>query len=208
MLNSDTINDDVVGTYTLAEILYKKMGNLNRYLKSNVPKLREELESVVELQMLPTFESDGSFVMRRYKGRRKKYDTMGWPRFGKPEEYLTIEPEKEYIVMFPNQNEVENKFKVTLHMKDKLSGMDTLRLINPVIDFGFGKLSSEVEAKNPTYIFTKKYNRSDYDLGKNTVVEMGKYSFNSIFNEPYNGEGTCDFQLDIKMDGNIIEDHF
>ncbi|MCT4632135.1 MAG: hypothetical protein N4A76_05290, partial [Firmicutes bacterium] len=62
MLNSDTINDDAVGTYTLAEILYKKMGNLNRYLKSNVPKLREELESVVELQMLPTFESDGSFV--------------------------------------------------------------------------------------------------------------------------------------------------
>ncbi|MCT4631341.1 MAG: hypothetical protein N4A76_01225, partial [Firmicutes bacterium] len=62
MLNSDTINDDAVGTYSLAEILYKKMGNLNRYLKSNVPKLREELESVVELQMLPTFESDGSFV--------------------------------------------------------------------------------------------------------------------------------------------------
>lgn len=80
MLNSDTINDDAIGTYTLAEILYKKMGNLNRYLKSNVTKLREELESVVELQMLPTFESDGSFVMRRLKGNRIKYDTMGWPR--------------------------------------------------------------------------------------------------------------------------------
>ncbi|MCT4633419.1 MAG: hypothetical protein N4A76_11885, partial [Firmicutes bacterium] len=35
---------------------------------------------------------------------------------------------------------------------------------------------------------------------------MGKYSFSSIFNEPYIGEGTCDFQLDIKMDGNIIAD--
>jgi hypothetical protein len=207
MLNSDTINDDAVGTYTLAEILNKKMGNLNRYLKSNISKLREELESVVELQMLPTFESDGSFVMGRYKGRRKKYDTMGWPRFGEPEEYLTIEPEKEYIVMFPNQNEVENKFKVTLHMKDKLSGMDTYKLMKENVKLGLGEDKvAKVEAINPTYTFTKKYNRSDYDLGKNTVVEMGKYSFNSIFDEPYIGEETCDFQLDIKMDGNIIAD--
>ncbi|MCT4631100.1 MAG: hypothetical protein N4A76_00015 [Firmicutes bacterium] len=104
MLTTDTINTDAVGSYTLSEILEKRMGNLTAYLDSPI-ELREKLESVAQLQMLPTFVSKGIFVMRHNTKGWEQYDTMEWKRLGQLHHSMTIIPEKETVVMLPEDDE-------------------------------------------------------------------------------------------------------
>ncbi|MCT4631098.1 MAG: hypothetical protein N4A76_00005, partial [Firmicutes bacterium] len=212
LLLSGTINDDASDNYTLAYILYGVMGDLKKYLGGDEDTLREKLESVVQLQMLPTFVSKGSFKMTHNTvtddnpSGSKRYDTMEWERLGDINEHLTVVPEKKKIVMFPDQDEVTNKFTVTVHYDDKVSGMDTSGLIKSFVKIGMDNMSENVPSTNPTFTFTKTYKRDEYKFGIYDIEENGGFYFESIFGDKYDGNEKCSFELEVKMQGDLAVD--
>jgi hypothetical protein len=209
LLLSGTINDDASDNYTLAYILYGVMGDLKKYLGGDEDTLREKLESVVQLQMLPTFVSKGSFKMTHNTVTdenptgSKRYDTMEWERLGDIKEHLTIVPENKKIIMLPEQDEVTNKFTVTVHYDDKVSGMDTEQLIKENVELDLGGKFETVRSNNPTFTFTKIYKRDEYNFGTYDIEETGGFYFESIFGDKYDKEGKANFELDVRMRGNI-----
>ncbi|MCT4660796.1 MAG: hypothetical protein N4A40_02970 [Tissierellales bacterium] len=210
MLKTDTINSDAVGRYTLEEILQKTdgMSNLSSLIGSNNETLRQKLSSVAKLQSLPTFFSQGSFVMKHIHNKTEYYDTMEWDRIKSFKGSLTIEPEKKYILMLPEDDEVTNKFKVTFHYDDKISGgMDTEKLLPNEIELNLSTQVEFVDKRNPTYTFSKTYKRSELANGKiNRKKEEASTSFDTLVGDEFGFKNSTEFEIDVKMKGPISVD--